>query len=621
MLANTPVSVGAADGDFQYNFKEQDLAFYLQDDWRIKDNLTLNLGLRYEWFEQAINLLHDVSLARHNSATPFWDPALGEAVTTVRLIPEDTNNFAPSIGLTWQPRFWEGLFGRDKTTIRGGFRVAYDPAYYNMFLNVANSAPFVNSITFSAAGTGFVPSLPLGTTYDGNEVRAAILPLIPTGAGINPGFRAYTTVAPDFRNPYTQQWTFGIQREITSRVAAEVRYVGNHSVHLFRSNNGNPAGGGPAIAPIPAGGGLPGFPGLAARGAIGLGFDGTNPNRRDILPDAFTPCLDNGPNGVLDPRSNGILPALGDDPPGRLNGHGNCSLRNVFERNNSGFSIYHGLQTELKIRSWHGVTANLAYTYSRVIDNTSEVFNDVTVGQLAFPANPFDLGPERGQSAISFPHVVGLTLIYDLPFYKSQQGVLGRFLGGWSMNTTYRYTSGAPWTPRQASKSGESLCDVSNTLSASTTSCRPMVSNINAPLNAVGQCTNGALADCGLVIAGTTTPTTFDAVHWIRVNNAAAIFFGDPFLGVSRNTERGQSINTVNLSFYKTTAITERVKVQFQAVAFNVLNHQFLGQPNTSLLSPSFTSLAQNFNGDFSSNITENGIARRRFQFGLKVIF
>ncbi len=132
-------------GPFNFNFKENDLAFYGQDDFRLKSNLTLNLGLRWEWDQQAINLLHDISV--QNVANGFWAAGLPTNVTEIPHIPEALHNFGPNIGVAWTPRIFKKIMGQDKTVIRGGYRIAYDPAYYNIFLNVATSAPVVNSVT------------------------------------------------------------------------------------------------------------------------------------------------------------------------------------------------------------------------------------------------------------------------------------------------------------------------------------------------------------------------------------------------------------------------------------------------------------------------------------------
>src|SRR5262249_57189612 len=97
-IANTPVAAGGlslADGPPSFNFKEQDVAFYSQDDWRVKDNLTLNLGMRWEWFQQAINLLHDITLANQAASVPFWNATLPESITTIPKVDQDLNNFGP----------------------------------------------------------------------------------------------------------------------------------------------------------------------------------------------------------------------------------------------------------------------------------------------------------------------------------------------------------------------------------------------------------------------------------------------------------------------------------------------------------------------------------------------
>src|SRR5205085_1210399 len=122
-LQNTTANGGFSltDGPFNFPFKEQDAAIYFQDDWRIKDNLTLNLGTRWEFYGQAINLLHDLTVAKQKSSSPFWDPNLPQSLTTVPSVPQDLNNFGPNVGFAWTPRVWQGLFGQDKTVIRGGF--------------------------------------------------------------------------------------------------------------------------------------------------------------------------------------------------------------------------------------------------------------------------------------------------------------------------------------------------------------------------------------------------------------------------------------------------------------------------------------------------------------------
>ncbi len=152
------------------------------------------------------------------------------SLTTVPKLPNHYHNFGPVVGFAWTPRILPALFGTDKTVFRGGFRIAYDFAYYNLATNVEGSSPFTNLAT--------IPSgLPNIATLDGASIAAALFPLAPKG---NPGVATETQFGSNFRNPYSEQWNFGIQRQISAKMAAEVRYVGNHTLANFQEINGNP---------------------------------------------------------------------------------------------------------------------------------------------------------------------------------------------------------------------------------------------------------------------------------------------------------------------------------------------------------------------------------------------
>lgn len=602
-LANTPQSVRIVSGNPHLPFKENDLAFYVQDDWRIKDNLTLNLGVRWEWFQQAINLLHDRTVAQQTGPNPFWDTSLPLDRTTIASVPQDLNNFSPVVGFAWTPRMWKGFFGEDKTVIRAGFRIGYDPAFYNIFLNTATNSPVVNAGQFPNAAMPTPPGIPPGGAT-GSVVQAAIVPLVPTGG--DPGNRKQVLVSRDFHNPYSEQWNFGIQRSIGQRVAAEVRYVGNHTVGNFLNFNANPA-----LGPL-----------------IDAGF-------ANLIPAGLAPCTDaTQPGGAL--------------------GYVDCARTRVQERSNGAYSTYHGLQTELRVGGWHGVTATASYTFSKVIDNSSEVFSTGVGGNTtSFSQNPFDTAKaEHAVSGIDYPHVFGLAFIYDLPFYKSGRGMMGHVLGGWQLNSTYRFTTGQPYTTVQSRFAGAttSLCDPTGTMSTFYDACRPILSNASLPLSSTGIYCDGTTATCldpadptlstalptgtlaqynSCIFSSFSTPcgaTTITSAHWIVNDGTAATILGSPFKGVGRNTLRGQPISTVNLSMLKNTRLSERVTLQFRATAFNLLNTQFRGNPDPLLddvLSGSFqnTNFNTNGGGTFAGNIVTDGIAQRRLEFGAKIIF
>jgi len=576
LLANKPEFTSITQGPYVLPLKENDLAFYFQDDWRIKENLTLNLGLRWEYNGQAVNFLHDRSVAQQTGSNPFWSTALPLSQTTVASVPDKFHNFGPVVGFAWTPRIFRSVFGEDKTVIRGGFRVAYEYEYYNMGTNVGGGAPFVNAANFITNP----PGLPAGNNFNAPAIQAALLPLAPTGG--DPGFRAQTNLSPNFTSPYSQQWNLGVQRRIGSKVAAEVRYVGNHTVHNFQETNGNPA-----LNPL-----------------IQAGFG-------NLIPAGLTPCA----NAAA---------------PGSDFGRVDCNRTNVVTYATTAYSVYHGLQTELRTQSWRGITADATYTFSKAIDNTSEAFSDQNGfggNTIAYAQNPFNTSSaERGISGYSFPHVLGVLMIYDLPFYQSKNGFLGHVLGGWQVSTTYRYTSGQPYTVVQDASSA-SLCDPTNFTGGSVfDACRPILENRGAPFASVGTCTNPAAADCGITSLATGSATTLSAVHWIINDNNAAKFFGSPFLGAARNLYRGQPISTANLAFYKNTKLTERFTLQLQAQAFNVMNTQFLGVPNAvanGAANGTFgtTEFNNNGGGTFAGNTVTDGIARRRLLFGAKLLF
>jgi hypothetical protein len=203
-------------------------------------------------------------------------------------------------------------------------------------------------------------------------------------------------------------------------------------------------------------------------------------------------------------------------------------------------------------------------------------------------------------------------------------------MGGWQINGTYRYTSGQPYTLEQNAQLG-SLCDPTNFTGGGLDACRPILHNARAPFSSVGQCTDPSATDCGLMSINTGAPIPLNQAHWIINDPNAAKFFGSPFLGVGRNTEHGQPISTVNMSVYKNTKVTERLTIQFQADAFNLFNHQWLGIPienvnNAANIVNGVDQLGSTkFNGNggdtFAGNIVTDGIGRRRLQFGLKLIF
>ena len=564
-IQGTGSSLSLTNGPFNFDFRENDTAFYAQDDWRIKSNLTLNIGLRWEWDQQAMNLLHDISVNNVNSG--FWKAGLSPSITEIPHIPEDFNNFGPNLGFAWTPRILKKLTGNEQTVIRGGYRIAYDPAYYNIFLNVATSAPVVNSGTINNVG--------LPSNLTGQGVQTAFLPLIPTGQ--NPGARNQTRVDPNFVNPYVEQWSFSIERQVSSKISFETRYVGNHGVGNFQTINGNPLL-------------CSAFTGSTCTAGLAV-------QAPSLIPAGITPC-----------SPTGAAAGAGNAAAGRVD----CNFTNLRIRNNGAWSKYNGLQNEIKLRNFHGLTANVAYTWSKATDNVSEIFSSTGGVTTPIAQNPFD--PSNGESGVaaqSFPHVVSTYWVYELPWMKNQQGFLGRAFGGWQVSGTHRFQSGAPITPSQNTNNGDPYCDGgfnNSFIGATLDSCRPLVSNPNAPFNtagryiAPGQLIN--VSNCATTVASAVGPGTPGCpfinpsdVHFI-VNNTIAINTlcgGNPFACTAgRNSFPTMARNQLDLAVAKNFKLKEGLGLQLRADVFNALNYQFLGVPGLNVNNRNINGITSN---------------------------
>jgi hypothetical protein len=578
-------TVNIGDGNYTIHFTEPDAAGYFQDDWKVIDNLTLNLGMRWEFFGQAINLLHDETVKREaDPSTAFWDTTLPLSARTFPSIKNNYKNFQPRVGFAYTPRQVS-----QRLVVRGGFAINFDPEFYNMFLNAGTAAPVINLGSIGCDGT--IACLPAnGTT--GADFRAQDLPLIPRG--VNPNSRNQTLVTDDFRNPYAESYSLGVEWGPTNNVVFEVRYVGNHTVGQFQSVNANPRLLQTALA----------------------------------YPDAVSPSLFCTDHTAIGYRRT------------------DCSRARVRERTNTAFSIYNGLQFNLTTHQYHHLTGTFAYTYSRTIDNTSDVFSTFGGGNsVTFAENPFNTNVgERGLSGVSIPSVASASMVYDFPMFHDQHGLVGKLLGGYQLNGVWTYDTGQPATPyfvdygQLFGGSGpfsfpglSNYCDgnFASSYNSSVSTCRPVLSNKGAPAKSTGIYLNSDSGDFYGIPAGyytlptfmnylfgdSSTPpptaTTPDAVRWLWNNTDIADVKGTPFPGVGRNTLRANGWDNINASIFKNTTFRERYTLQLQFAAYNVLNHRLLGT-NDPELDDTTTFWDPRYN--FGTNA-------RQVQIGARIIF
>jgi hypothetical protein len=237
----------------------------------------------------------------------------------------------------------------------------------------------------------------------------------------------------------------------------------------------------------------------------------------------------------------------------------------------------------------------LQYTYSRTIDNTSEILPTGSGGNtLEFAQNPLNTDlAERGVSGISYTNVVAFGFVYQAPTFVQGSSFLAKVANGYSLNLVYGYNSGQPFTPFQGLQGngpGGTYCDdLFNTFVLGVTSCRPVQTNAKAP----------------------NSPSSY-----IANDIASANALNNPFPGVGRNTLRGDPWNNLDSSIFKTTPITERVGLQLQFSVFNIFNRQYLGTPGAFLGASNFLSTAFNQGGGNPSVP-----ANRYIQLGGKIIF
>jgi outer membrane receptor protein involved in Fe transport len=636
---NAPSAFSIALGVPDVAYIENDQYYFVQDDFKFRSNLTLNLGVRYEYTGQPIDSLTNLTIARESGSAPFWNPALPLSARIVPRAPKDKNNFAPRVGFAYTPHFWKKFLGEDKTVIRGGFAIAYDPAFYNILLNVANSSPYSIALAASSAA-GQLPAtnplLPLPNSIFGLDVRNSVTSsgVLPIGQ-LDPKWLSQTQVATNFRAPYSQQWSFGIQRQIGKNSVAEVRYVGNHGVGLFQSVLGNPFVGVPGDPTL-----LFGTPG-AASGLYGFSRNLTvNGATTKVTFPTFTNILPSGVNGLICIDN----PATKDNEAacnGRVQATGA-----ITNRVNTAQSRYDSLQTEWNGRFFkRSLNIGATYTFSKTIDDSSEVFAFNGENSI-LPQNPFNFHGERSVSALHRPHIFSMNAIYDVPFRKAQQGFIGHLLGGWQLNAVHVYNSGRRYSPSQLDNAND--LSLGPSYLSGGESLRPFIGNPSAPQTTVGISQIDAFLFYGPGIFGAGAPFTnitnlngfvsLNAlnngviqavtpadVRFIYNGPGAARIFGTPYGNSPRYGLAGPPINQTNIGIFKNTRAfgeTHPVIIQFRAELFNAFNHPQIGfgvTRNTSL--PNTSLDAAGIAGGAFANNPDIPLARRVVQFGLRLTF
>jgi hypothetical protein len=583
-------SVTIAQGNPVLDFREYDTFLYGGDDWKISQNLTLNLGLTWTYYGNPAQLFTDITNKREaNPATAFWLQSLPLSERTNPPNPGVKNSFGPSAGFAYTPQWGGFLTGHGKTTFRGGYRLLYDPPFYNIFLNTSTSSPFGFLQTLSATSTPVLPaSVALPGNPTGPNVRASLASFIATNT-FDPRTQSETvlgTPTQPLGPDKVHSWSFGFERELTKNAVWEARYVGNKGTNLYQTVDANP------------------YLGTTVAGKNGLLQDFPN-----LVPNAsaLSPCL----------TTQQVGPGAGSDV-GRVN----CGLGVVRARTNGGFSDYHALQTEFRANNlFKQMQLRVGYTFSKNLDNVSEIFATGTAGNTLFASqNPFQTGDaERSISGLNIPQTLTVSVTESIPFFKEQHGLFGHVLGGWAVSGSYVYGSGQPFTPRQGGVFG----GVNSRLSANGNyfdtnfvnafvgdAARPFYGNVNAPASTVGifcgdlvsllgatatNCASfgagnnqllsfnalnapqgcdprGFLRGSACTVLNLVPITTNDARYIINMHTAQKVF-GTPFGNVPRNPLVDAPSNRLDATIFKNIKMGERGNFEMRMTATNALNH------------------------------------------------
>ncbi|MHB8754398.1 MAG: carboxypeptidase-like regulatory domain-containing protein [Candidatus Acidiferrales bacterium] len=529
---------------------------YVQDDWKVVRNFTLNLGLRYAYFappEDSNQILDNFSPLAYNPANvPVIDPVSGNFATGQTVSPQNYangiiiaqnachpnlyfqppvspfgptcspygqhvnptyNTFAPRLGFAWD------IFGDGKTALRGGFGVYYDRTLngieeQNSFAN----PPFVGSVSVNASNPTDI--------FDNPTSGTAVPPTAPAGL--------HSTGTPQFQVPYIDQWSVSIQREIVPNTRLEVAYVGNRANHLL---------------------------GIYDLNQVPL-------NVREAPANATV-------------QTNAIRPYLG---------YGAISTIAPSFRSN-----YNSLQISVNRQVGRGLNFGVAYTWSKTLTNNP-------TDRSSAPYDTYNFGAEYGPADFSLGQVLVINYVYDLPFYRDQQGFLGHVLGGWEVSGISQFQTGFPTTIFQFN-------DPFNVFDYCPTA---------APCAVPGNPTGAGLFPGGIGIdpsavtprpdraAGSSCSGPGTVAQYI--NTAAFTDAIGHFGSSGRGVCTGPGLNNWDISAMKNIKINERFRMQFRGEFFNAFNHV------------SYSSF-DNFTDDSTFGQLNGDHLPRVIQLGLKLYF
>jgi hypothetical protein len=565
-LLGTPEFSFGGGGLSNHEYRSNNFAVFAQDDWKIRHDLTLNLGLRTEVFgafHDDLCHIGNLDPAEANAGEfPFIYPSCVNNLNLTGLTGDANsttfnNNYStalgPRIGLAYDVR------GHHTTTVRAGYGIYYvredvgatdQLSFETPFLPVAfgGGSPGCLGTYFSAtplpgcpnpnpnalpqAGTldpNFVPCLNVFQGFPGGDTTQSANYGTASGNGC-PGplqtLGIFGLAEPrHFVVPSTQQWNLSVQRALGKQWVLEVAYVGTHSVHLRETRDALQSQDATPANPVVVGG------------------ESITANTLD--------------NAIARSRAQGI------------NGYSGFQL---FA--NDAYSHYNSLQTTLS-RRWGAGYFQAAYTFARSTDATS-------TGNTAFNTAFNDestLNDSRGLSDFDRTNRLAVSYRYDLPFFSSAEGLKRKLLGGWAISGITIVQSGAPFSVLDSGAGTAFLGSGSapGVLSASLAPGETLSDGLST--GGIGTRINGYLNPAAFTPAPLLYPTECNPNQPNPAVLPNANFCTTGFGNLGRNTFRGPGQQNWDFSLIKNFKITERQSLRFTTDFFNIWNHPNFANP------------------------------------------
>ena len=404
-LQDSPTSFNVNPVVTEVGYRQWEGAWYVQDEIKVKSNLTVNLGLRDEmtngWnaaLGRCANLQFD------KNAVVLTDPLIGEHCLT-------QNNakalWQPRVGVAWDPT------GTGTWAVRAGFGI-YNNLQDNQAFRLGENPPFNGRATFSGpmlSITPINPSIPPAPTCNALLVAAKANCTIYQEGGVDP----------TMHTPTVQQWSFALEREITKNLAVQFSYVGSEGYHMLVPGNLNSPY--PQVCNSPQG---------CLSGGVGRPVV-TVPQGTTFVAPTGT-C--GGPNGKT------------------INCYPNPFVSKLSEQMFDATTSYNAFNVSLVKRATRGLTFKTNYSFAKALDYNSANSSSGGTNQPKSILNVYNLGLSKGIAAFSLQQQFNANFGYQLPFGSGQRfgggasGWVDKLIGGWQWNGIVTAQSGFPLTPQ-----------------------------------------------------------------------------------------------------------------------------------------------------------------------------